>query len=92
MKAHHLYSLEFQEQGLAIWAFLRAWDRDSFRRVAIGVLDRLESDAARELSAVGSMVAAVGSSASANAVSAGFHVLAETYAEYLASGHKKRLV
>ena len=71
MKDHELYNLEFQEQGLAIWAFLRTWDGDNFRRVVIGVLDRFESDAIRELSVVGSVVAAVGSSASAVAISGG---------------------
>ena len=91
-KAHQVYSLVLQERGLAIWEFLRTWDGKNFRRVAIGVLDKIESDAIRELSVIGSVVAAVGSSACAVAISVGSHVLAETYAEYLGSGYAERLI
>ena len=33
--AHHLYSLEFKERGVALWAFMRTWEKDIFRRVAV---------------------------------------------------------
>ena len=87
-----MFSLEFQERGLVMWAFLRTWYGDSFRRAVIGVVDRFEKDATRELSVVGSLFAAVGSSASAFAISGRSHALAETYAEYLGSGYTERFV
>ena len=86
-KAHQLYKLEIQEQDLASWVFIRTLDGVNFRRVAIGVLDRFESDATRKMSVVGSVVAAVGSSASAVAISGWSHVLGETLANGLGSGY-----
>ena len=63
--------MEFQERGLTMWEFRRTWDGDIFRRVAIVVLHRFKSDAKRELSAVGSVVATNGNTASAVAISSG---------------------
>ena len=56
------------------------------------MLDRIESDAPRGQSVVGSVAAAVGSSASAVAISGRSHLLVKTYAEYMGSGYTKRLV
>ena len=91
-KAHQVYSLEFEERGLAIKAFHRTWDRVIFRRVAIGVQDWFEGDATRELSVVQSVVVDLGSPLSAVAISRGSHILTEAFVEYLDSGFKERLV
>ena len=77
---------------MALWAFMRTWEKDIFRRVAVTVTDRLAVDATHELSVLGSIVAAVGGSASLVAVSGGWHVLADTYGEYLGSGYSHKLV
>ena len=90
--AHYFYSLEFEERGASLWAFMRTWEKDTFRWVAVAVTDRFAVDATNELSVLGSVVAAVGGSASLVAVSRGSHVLADTYGEYLGSGHKHKLV
>ena len=91
-KAHHFCSLEFEERGESLWAFMRKWEKGTFRRVALTVTDRFAVDATHELSVLGSIVAAVGGSASLVAVSGGSHVLADTYGEFMRSGYKHKLV
>ena len=77
-KAHHFYSLEFEERGVSLGASMRTWEKDPFRRVAVAVTDRFAVDATHKLSVLGSVVAAVGGSASLVAVSGRSHVLAAT--------------
>ena len=84
-KTHLRYVLELEERPVATWVFIRTWDGDSFRSVAIGVLDQFRSDASPEMSVVGN-------SASEVAISGGSHILAETYEEFLGSGFNKRLI
>ena len=88
-KAHHFYSPEFKERGVALWAFVRMWEKDTFRRVAVAVTDRSSIDATYELSVLGLVVVAVGGSASLVAVSGGPHLLAYTYGEHLGSGYSR---
>ena len=91
-KAHHFYGLEFEERGETVWAFIRTWEKGTFRRVAVDVVDRFTVDATHEVEVLGSVVAAVGSSASLVAISGGSHVLADTYKEYLGCGYSHKLV
>ena len=77
---------------MALWAFMRTWEKDTFRRVAVAVIDRFSSDATYELSVFGSIVAAAGHSASPIAVSDRSHVLADSYSQYLGSGYRHKLV
>ena len=78
-----IYSFEFEERGESLWAFVRTWNKDTFHRVAVAVTDRFAVEATQELSVLGSVVAAVGGSASLVAVSGGSLVLTDTYGEYL---------
>ena len=71
---------------------MRTWGKGTFRRVAVNVTDRFAVDATHELSVLGSVVSAVGGSASLVAVSGGSHVLADTYGEYLGNGYTHNLV
>ena len=91
-KVHRLYILEFEERGVTLWVFVRAWDKDTFRRVAVVVSDLFLSDASQDLSVFGPIVAAVCGSACLVPVSRGSHVLADTYGEYLGSGYSHKLV
>ena len=84
-KAHHFYSLEFEECGVALWALMCTWEKETFRRVAVAVTDGFAVDATHELSVLGSVVAAVGGSASLVAVSGRSQVLADFYGKYLLS-------
>ena len=76
---------------MTLWTFVRTWEKDTFRRVAMAVKDRLSSDTTHDLSVLASVVAAVGGSASLVAISGGSHMLADTYGEYLGSGYNQRL-
>jgi len=71
---------------------MRTWEKGTFRRVAVDVVDRFAVDATHDLSVLGSVVSAVGSSASLVAISGGSHVLADAYKEYLGSGYSHKLV
>ena len=82
-KANFLYHFEFEECTVKLWAFVPTWDKDTFRWVAVAVLDRFSSDATHDLSVLGSVLAAVGGSVSRFAFSGGSHVLADTCSEYL---------
>ena len=91
-KAHHFFGLEFEERGESLWAFMRTWEKGTFRWVAVDVIDRFTVDATHKVAVLGSVVAAVGSWASLFAFSGGSHVLADTYREYLGSGYSHKLV
>ena len=60
--------------------------------MAVDVVDRFTVDATHEVAVLGSVVAAVGSSASLVAISGGSHVVADNYKEYLGSGYSHKLV
>ena len=91
-KAHHFYGLEFEERGESLWAFMRTWEKGTFCRVAVDVVDRFTVDATHDVAVLGSFVSAVGSSASLVAISLGSQVQADTYKEYLGSGYSHKLV
>ena len=71
---------------------MRTWEKGTLRRVALNFTDRFAADATHELAVLGSVVAAVGGTASLVAVSGGSHVLADTYSEYLGNGYTNKLV
>ena len=76
----------------SLWDFMWTWEKGTFRRIAVAVTDRFAVDATHDLSVLGSIVAAVGGSASLVAVSGGSQVLVDTYGEYLGSGYSHKLV
>ena len=86
VKAHKQFGLEFEDRGSRIWVFVRTWRRDSFYRVAVGVIDRYHGDASSELVILGQVLCAVGSGASLVGISGGSHTLVESYKEGLGSG------
>ena len=92
VKALQFYGLEVGEPGESLWAFMRTWWKGTLRRVAVDVVDRFTVDATHDVAVLGSTVAAVGGSASLVAISAGSHVLADTYREFLGSGYSHKLV
>ena len=59
-KAHHFYGLEFEERGESLWAFMKMWEKGTFRWVAGDVVDRFAVDATHDVAVLGSVVAAVG--------------------------------
>ena len=86
VKAHKQFGLEFEDRGSRTWVFVRTWRRDSFYRVAVGVIDRYHGDASSKLVIFGQVLCAVGNGASLVSISGGSHALVESYKEYLGSG------
>ena len=77
VKAHKQFGLEFEERGSRTWVFLRTWRKDSFYRVAVGVIDRYHGDASSELVILGQVLCAIGSGASLVSISGGSNTLVE---------------
>ena len=86
VKTHKQLGLEFENRGCCTWVFVRTWRRDSFYRVAVGVIDRCHGDASSELVIPGQVLCAIGRGASLVSISGGSHTLVESYKEYLGSG------
>ena len=92
VRAHKQFGLEFEDRGSRTWVFVRTWPRDSFYRVAVGVIDRYHGDASSELFILGQVLCAIGSGASLVSVSGVSHTLVESYKEYLGSGCMRRVL
>ena len=86
VKAHKQFGLEFEDRDSRTWVFVRTWWRDSFYRVAVGVIDRYLGDANSELVIHGQVLCAIGSGASLVSISGRSHTLLDCYKEYLGSG------
>ena len=86
VKANKQFALEFEDRGSRTWVFVRTWRRDSFYRVAVGVIDCYLGDANSELVILGQVLCAIGSGASLVGFSGGSYTLFESYKEYLGSG------
>ena len=71
VKAHKQFGLEFEERGSLTCVFVRTWQRDSFYRVAVGVIDRYHGDASSELVIPGQVLCAIGSGPSLVSISGG---------------------
>ena len=54
-KADHFYGLEFEERGEPLWAFRRTWEKGTFRRVAVDVVDRFTVDATHDVAVLGQL-------------------------------------
>ena len=79
VKAHKQFGLEFEEPGSRTWVFVRIMRRESFYRVAVGVIDRYHGDASSELVILGQVLCAIGSEASLFSFSGGSSTLVKCY-------------
>ena len=86
VKTHEQFGLEFEDPGSRTWVFVRTWWRDSFYRVAVGVIDRYHGDGSSELVILGQVRCAIGRGVSLVSISGGSHTLVESYKECLGSG------
>ena len=86
VKTHKQFGMEFEDRASRTWVFVRTWRRDSFYRVAVGVIDLCHGDASSELVILGQVLCAIGSRASLVSISAGSQTLIESHKEYLGSG------
>ena len=71
VKAHKQFGLEFEDRGSRTCVFMRTWRRDSFYRVAVGVIYRYLGDANSELVILGQVLCAIGKGVSLVGISGG---------------------
>ena len=92
VKTHKQLGLQFEDRGSRTRVFVRTWRRNSFYRVAVGVIERYHGDGSSELVILGQVLCAIGSGASLVSISGGSHTLVEGYKEYMGSGCMRGLL
>ena len=92
VKSHGRRSIEFQERGLEIWVMVRTWERSTFQRVCVAVLDRFSANTTLEATFLGKVLDASGPDAAVVSLHGGPHLLAEAFASYLESGYQTKLI
>ena len=91
-KAHGHLSIEFVERRSEIWVLVRTWERFTFRLVCVAVLSRFSENSTLEATFLAKNFDAAGPDTSAVSLHGGSHVLAKTFASYLGSGYRAKLV
>ena len=86
------FSVEFEEGSEATLAFVRTWDRDTFRRVCVAVLNKYSGEVSGDAAVLGQFLSVVGPSVSLVALVGGSHVHRDTCIEFAGSGHREKLV
>ena len=92
VKGHGKCSIEFEERGSEIWVFVRTWERSTFRRVCVAVLNRFSSNTKLESTILVEILDASGPSTAVVSLHGGPDVLGEAFASYLGSGYQTKLV
>ena len=85
-------SIEFDERGSEMWVMVRTWERSTFRRVCVAVLNRFSANTTLEATVLGKILDTAGPDAAVVSLHGGPHVLAENFARYLGSGYQAKLV
>ena len=73
-------SIEFEERGSEIWVMVRTWERSTFRRVCVAVLNRLGANTILEATVLGTILDAADLDAAVVSLHGGPHVVAEAFA------------
>ena len=92
VKGHRRRSIEFEERGSEIWVIVRTWERSTFRRVCVAVLNRFSANTTLEATVLGNVLDAAGPNTAVVSLYRGTQVLAEAFASYLGSGYQAKLV
>ena len=92
VKSHGRLSIEFEERSAEVWIMVRTWERSTFRRVCVAVLNRFSSNTTLEATVLGKILDAAGPDAAVVSLHGGPHVLAEAFAGYLGSGYRTKLI
>ena len=92
VKSHGKCSIEFKERASEIWVMVRTWERSTFRRICVAVLNRFSAKTTLEATVLGKILVAAGPDTAVVLLHGGPHVLAEAFASYLGSGYQAKLV
>ena len=71
---------------------VQTWERSTFQRVCVAVLDRFSANTTLEATVLGKILDASGPDAAVVSLHGGPHVLAEAFANYLGSGYQTKLI
>ena len=71
---------------------VRTWERSTFRRVCVAVLNRFSANATLEATVLRKILDAAGPHAAVVSLHGGPHVLCEAFASYLGSGYQTKLI
>ena len=71
---------------------VRTWERSTFRRVCVAVLNRFSANTTLEATVLGKILDAAGPDAAVVSLHGGPHVLSEAFASYLGSGYQTKLI
>ena len=70
----------------------RTWERSTFRRVCVAVLNRFSANTTLEATVLVKILDAAGRDAAVVSLHGGPHVLTEAFARYLGSGYQTKLI
>ena len=85
-------SIEFEERGSQIWVMVRTWERSTFRRVCVAVLNQFSANTTLEAAVLGKILDAAGPDTAVVSLHGGPYVLAEAFASCLGSGYQAKLI
>ena len=71
---------------------MRTWERSTFRRVCVAVLNRFSASTTLEATVLAKILDAAGPDTSVVSLHGGPHVLVEAFASYLGSGYQTKLI
>ena len=91
-KGHGKCSVEFEERGSEIWVVVRTWERSTYRRICVAMLNRFSANTTLETTVLDKILDAAGPDTAVVLLHGGPHVLAEAFASYLGSGYQAKLV
>ena len=92
VKSHGRFSIEFEERSSEVWVMVRTWERSTFRRVCVAVLNRFSTNTTLKATVSGKILDAAGPDAAVVSLHGGPHVLAEAFASCLGSGYRTKLI
>ena len=91
-KAHGYVSTEFEERRSEFWVLVWTWERSTFRRVFVAVLNRFSANTTLEATILAETLDVAGPDSSVVSLHGGPHVLVEAFANYLGSRYHAKLI
>ena len=85
-------SIEFEERGSEISVMVQTWQKSTFRRVCVAVVNRFSASTTLEATVLGKILDAAGPDTAVVSLHGGPHVLAEVFTRYLGKGYQAKLV
>ena len=92
VKGHGKCSIEFVERGSEIWVMVQSWERSTFRRICVAMLNQFSASTTLEATILGKILDPAGPDTAVVSLHGGPHVPAEVFASYLGTGYQAKLI